>query len=209
MSYYYTYYLAYKTKDDKIYPLGPFDYKGKYRYVLSISRSFASDIHDEFWPIKKEMITDELVNAMMTHYDLSEHEDAKDVIFGGYSINKWMALKDLPIGSYIKNGYFLMDDIKRYEESDDTWDIFYDKLTPTEYAMRLESEMKFGPPKPKKDIDGYDITPHSVADYAYYAYPDYACAEYEASVLRKVADMLNEYNDIPDDAEVVVLDMEG
>jgi len=209
MSYYYTYYLAYKTKDDKIYPLGPFDYKGKYRYVLSISRSFASDLHDEFWSIKEEMITDELMNAFESHYYLDEHEDHKKQLLENMKTLKWCALKDLPKGSYIKKGYFLIEDISSYEKNEDTWDLFYDRLTPTEYTLRFENEIKFGPPKPYKDCDGYDITPHSVADYAYYAYPDCACAEYEAFILRQAAEMLNEYNDIPDDAEVVVIDSEG
>ena len=209
MSYYYTYYLAYRTKDDKIYPLGPFDYKGEYRYVLSISRSFASDLHDEFWPIKEEMITDELMDVFESHYYLDGYEDRKQQLLEDMKCLKWCSLKDLPKCSYIKKGYFLIDDISSYEKDEDTLDLFYDRLTPTEYALKLENEMKFGAPKPQKDCEGYNITPHSVSDYAYYAYPDYQCAEYEAFILRQAAEMLNEYNDIPDDAEVVVIDSEG
>lgn len=205
MSYYYTYYLAYKTKDNKIYPLGPFDYKNEYRDVLSISRSFASDMHEQFWQIKEEMITDELKEVFRNKYDFRYEEDKEQALMDALKEFKWVSLSDLPNDSYIKKGYFLIEDIKKYEKDNDAWDLFYEHLTPTEYAMQLENEMKFGKPKPQKDCDGYEIEVHSVADYAYYAYPDYQSAEYEAFILREVAGMLN----IPDDAEVVVLDMEG
>ena len=47
MSYYYNYYLGY-VKDGRVFSLGPFDYSGKLKALLSRSRSFASDLHDRF-----------------------------------------------------------------------------------------------------------------------------------------------------------------
>ena len=49
ISWYYCYTLAIKSKkDNKIYPLGPFDNKGEWKYIIERSRSFASDLHERF-----------------------------------------------------------------------------------------------------------------------------------------------------------------
>ncbi len=40
MSWYVSYYIGYRTKDGKIYPLGPFDSFGKLKSILNRFRSF-------------------------------------------------------------------------------------------------------------------------------------------------------------------------
>ena len=89
----------------------------------------------------------------------------------------------MPKGWYLT--YVLLEDLERSEDENSWFDGFYEVLTPATYAKRLEKEMKFGPPKPQKDCEGYDITPHSVADYTYHCWPDYDSLEWETHCIRQ------------------------
>lgn len=200
MSYYYNYYLGIKTSDNQIKPLGIFAADGSMYPVLCRSRSFASDLHDFFDPVKEEMITDELRRQF--EYDDCNGEKKMDKI-------KFLSLDALPSGSYIKSGYYLLEDIQRYEKTHDSEDLFYDSLTPQEYIIRSDNEIKFGKPGKRIDDFGEEYLPHSASDYGYYMYPDYLCKEYEANVIRIVAEAY-EYGTIYlNHGEIVVLETEG
>lgn len=187
MSYYYDYYIGYMTKDGKINPLGIYDCFGKLHSALSISQTYASDLHDDFVPISKDEYGDklELKNA------------------------KWLPVNMLPEGSYIKKGYFLVDDIHQYEEGNDMWDLFYEKLTPQEYIIKSDNELKFGKPQPKFDCEGNEMETYSAADYGWYMYPDYWCKEYEAHQLREAVGIYEYVTDIPKDSQIVIIETEG
>ena len=43
----------------------------------------------------------------------------------------------------------------------------------------------------------------------YYAYPDYESKEYEAFMIRNVAEMLRPWSNFPEDAVLVALETEG
>lgn len=199
MSYYYEYYIGYK-KDDKIYPWGPFTADGKIRSVICRPRSSASDLHTDFYSVKNEEISDELRAAF-------EHEDWK----GNKVVDvKWLPVSALPNGSYIKKGYFLIDDVKAYEEDYDWFEGFYDVLSPQVYIALLDKELRFGKNQPEKDCEGNEYTEHNASDYMFYTYPDYHCREYEAHVLRETVDSLESYRLISSgDVEWVVLETEG
>ena len=200
MSYYYNYTIGY-MHEDKIYPLGPYNSFGKLKDVISKSRSFASDLHYSFWHIPEEMISDELRKEF-------EYEDWK----GEKQIEvKYLPVTELPEGSFIKTGYFLIEDVEQYEqEHGDSYDLFYDHLSPTVYAAKAQNEARFGSPEKQVDEEGGDITPHSASEYMYYAYPDFNSKEYEAFQLRAAAEMLKEYGrPMPDGAVLVVLETEG
>lgn len=196
MSYYYTYYVGYE-QEGKVYPLGPYDRFGKLHDILSRSSSFASNIHYEFAPVKEEEISDELRKQF-------EYEDwhGKKVV----DIKK-CNLDELPTGSYIKTGYFLIEDVMEYEKEHNSEDLFYDTVTPTVYASMVTSEHLFGKPTPKKDVEGNEFEVHSASEYMYYAYPDYNTEEYEAFLMRRAAEVY-EYG-IPKDAHIVILLSEG
>ena len=213
MSWYYDYYICRKDKEDgKLYPFGPFDYKGKFFCVLSRSRSFASDLHENFCHIQTEadrqMISEELLK--MVHGELSD-EDYKE-FYEGSSSYYWSYLpyEDLPKGSYIKKGYCLIEDIDCYEDDDKYFDGFYDWLTPEIYAKKLENELKFGAPKPVKDEYGDEYTPHSVSDYSFFRWADYESSEYEASVIREVFGIMRSYYwDENENEEIIILLVQG
>ena len=195
MSYYYWYKLAYR-KDGKLYPLGPFDYTGELRSVVVRSGSFASDLHDEFKIVQDEMISDELRRAF-SYTDYEGKEKMQTV--------RYLPLNELPSGDYIRKGYFLIEDVKLYEERHDSWDLFYEHVSPTVYAALLQHEAQFGKPAPIKDAEGNIVDVYSASDYMYYAYPDYQSREYESFLIRAAAGMLDEFEEL----EVIVLEMEG
>ena len=201
MSYYYNYYIGYKH-NGKIYPLGPYDCNGKLKDVVSRSRSFASDLHESFDFVDENMISDELRKEF-------EYEDWN----GNKKVDvKYLPLKELPYGDFISKGYFLIDSVREYEKGEDDFenDLEYDKVDPVVYAAMVKNEIVFGKPSPKKDIEGGEMEVHGASDYMYYAYPNYSGKEYEAFVIRQVAEMLGEFNrNLPEGYEVVILETEG
>ena len=188
MSWYYTYYIGGMTNDGKIVPLGMYDRNGKIHSVVEKSRSFASDLHEMFLPIFHDMVSEELEQEFSyTDYDGSRKFDL--------TYMSYLPIKDLGSDDFIRKGYYLIEDVKQFEENEDTEELFYDHLTPQVYAAQLENELKFGPPQTQYDVEGYPYTPHSVRDYMYYAYPDYNSREYEVHMIREAAYMLyDEYN---------------
>ena len=199
MSYYYDYYIGYKS-GDKIYPFGPYNSLGKLKAVISRSRSFASDLHYEFYPIEDNEVSDELRKEF-------EYED--------WNGNRAVAVKvlpidDLPKGSYIKKGYYLIEDIKRYEDPDGKYfEGFFDCISPAVYASMVQNEVRFGKPECRQNDYGELYYPRTASEYMYYAYPDYESKEYEAAMIRNVADMLEGYEDLPEDAILLALETEG
>lgn len=199
MSYYYNYFIGY-ILEGKIYPLGPYTANGKRRDVVSRSRSFASDLHEDFYVIRDEMISDEL----RKDYEYETYEGEKEM-----PRLKYLRVSELPKESYIRKGYFLIKDVVLYEEGDgDSDELFYDRISPTVYAGMMKNEITFGKPADEYDAEGEKIERHSAGDYMYYAYPNYFSKEYEAEMLRVTAGMLDEY-DLPKGSELVVIEDEG
>lgn len=199
MSYYYNYYIGYRH-EDKIYPFGPYNSLGELKDVISRSSSFASDLHEDFYPIKEKEISDELRKEF-------EYEDWN----GNKTVKvKLLPIDELPSGSYIKNGYFLIEEVQRYEEDGGyDFDGFYDHVSPAVYASMAQNEAQFGKPERRKNDYDEWYYPKTASDYMYYAYPDYESREYEAEMIRSVARMLEEFSKLPGDAELLALETEG
>ena len=197
MSYYYTYYAGYML-DGKIYPLGPYDCDGKLRPIVEKSRSFASNLHDYFYCVRDEQISDEL---------------RKDFEYEGWSGEKrvdvrYLPISNLPKGSFVKRGYFLISDVRQYERDDCDFDGFFDMLPPQVYAAKLQNELLLGKNQPKEDEEDEDFSGRSASNYMYYAYPDYNSREYEAHMIREAVENLKDYR-YPDDRVFVALETEG
>ena len=196
MSYYYQYYAGY-CLDGKIYPWGPYNANGDIKPILSRSASYASDLHERFRPIQ----ADEISNELRAGFEVKDWHGDPTVPL------KILDLEDLPDGDFIKRGYFLIDDVQQYEANGDSYfDGFYNMLTPQIYAAKMSNELKFGPKKPKRDIEGNEFEEHSAGEY--YAYPDYESEEYESFIIRIVVELLKNY-DMPEGAKYVVLEREG
>jgi hypothetical protein len=184
MSYYYSYYMGVMKDDKKVYPIGPFDEEGKLYSIFTRSRSFAGHLYDEFIPMSDDFIADKDKNNIWAD-----------------EICKYLPYKDLPNGDYIKSGYFLIEDVQTYEAHEhNSYDIFWDYLTPTAYAAKLDNELKFG-----KDKDDE----HSIRDYMYFCYPEYYCQEYEVAMIKRAFEAyMAEHFDVSED-DLVVLETEG
>lgn len=197
MSYYYNYFIGYR-KNGKIYPWGPYTADGELKPIISKSRSFASDLHAYFHYVSEEEMSDELRKEF-------EYEDWN----GNKRIEvKYISENELPIGSYIKTGYFLIKNVQAYEKNEygGNFEGFYDVISPEVYAAKVQHEMMFGKNQPKKDDEGYEYTEPNASDYMYYAYPDYRTKEYESCILRQTIESLRTYED---DVEFIVLETEG
>lgn len=194
MSYYYNYYIGYK-KDNKIYPLGPYDALGNLRCTFYKSQSFASDLYEDFYEIADEQVSDELKKEF-------EHDLAEDRYCVKLSI---LPYTDLPEGSYIKSGYFLITDVEAYLQNHDSCDLFYEYLSPEIYAAKSANEIKFGPPKKKINQFGEPYYEHSAADYMWFTYADYNCKEYEVFKLKQMCSILEDYTNFQKENMVILL----
>jgi len=203
MSYYYNYYIGYK-KDGMIYPLGPYNARGELCEVFSRSRSFASDLHNEFYYVGEEQISDEL-RKEFTYKDWDDGE--------GMSRVKYLPVADLPEGNFIKSGYYLIEDVKYYldkETCSADWaeEMKRNYLPPEVYAAKAKNEMIYGAPAHQYDEEGGEFETHSASEYMYFAFPDYWGKEYEIHLLLCAMDMLERFDD-PKGAEYVILETEG
>ena len=209
MSWYYSYYICRKEKENgKLYPFGPFDYKGDFFDALEKSRSFASKLYESFYDIRsaedRHMISEELLRAV--HGGLSDDDYKKFYEGGGYYCWSYLPYNELPKGDYIRKGYCLIEDIACYEDEDNYFDGFYDWLTPEIYAKKLDNELKFGAPKPEKDSFGEEYTPHSMREYSFYRWVDYESPEYEAHVIRETFEIMRGDNK---DEEIFIILVQG
>ena len=216
MSYYYTYYLGYEDKDGKVYPLGPYDYYKHLCPVICRSRSFASKLYNRFSAIEKDKASEELKKEFPYEFE-DEDKDSK------FCSIKKIDLENLPKKSFIKKGYYLIQDVKRYEnylESDDVNaelpdGLFFETITPTVYANMLTSELLLnqgqqiisvvGDKEEGEEEPEYVEPQHSAGDYMFYAFPDVSSEEYEAYILKEAAMSFDRY----DGKKIVVLLIEG
>ncbi len=195
MSTYYDFYLAY-MKNGKLYPLGPFNRKQKLESVLSKSQSFISDMYYDFWDLPADKIGPEL-KEIFTYKDWNGDPELADL--------KYLQLEKLPTGSIVRKGYFLIEDVNKYEQGCVDEEIFYEYLSPVAYAAKAANEERFGPVKPRKDIEGNEFDTYSANDYMYYAYIDKNTKEYEASEIRNIANLLIDYDDEIDYKDIYVI----
>ena len=190
MSYYFSYYLGLMGDDGKIRPIGLFDENYEIYPIFSRSRSCASDLHDDFMKVRNDMFTEELKKKFAVQ-DKGIH----------YTNLKYLMLDDLPSDSFIKSGYFLISDIEEYEKNGgDSYDLFYDSLTPVVYQKASENELKFG---------GVKIGDHSIKEYAYYAYPDYYSKDYESFMIQSAFNAYLDSHIEIDRHKCAVLEEEG
>lgn len=176
MSWWYHYYIGREDpKTGMIYPAGPYGEEGNWLPVFSVSASFSSDLHRRFYPIDKEFASEELIEKFSFEFMF----DDKPTFYA-----KMLRLHELPEGSYIKSGYFLIKDVENYRKDGDPTELFYERLSPELYAVKMKNELVFGKSAPVKDIEGNELPTYSCADYMYYAFPDYHSEEYEAQRIR-------------------------
>lgn len=196
----YCYFIGY-IKDDKIYPLGMYNNKGKMVPVIEDSHSFASDLYELFDYVGDNQFSEELEKEFS--YSVYGTDSNRERL-------RYLKVKDLPTESYIKTGYFLISDIERFENDtyDDISELFYEHLSPVAYHAKFNSELVFGKPEPKVDCEGEEFPVYSAGEYAYYAYPDKRSREYDAELLRTVASQFESYKVEDKGKELVIIEVE-
>lgn len=207
MSEYHSYYIGYQTKDNMIYPIGPFDSHGKLHAVFYRSRSFASDLYEIFYGVRTSYISDKLCTCIYRQYDV---EPSKDNLKSSLRLD-YLPLDDLPAGGFVKNGYFLIEDVQRYLSAKSydrdelvRYELFFDRIPVSVYAAKLQNELLFGSTSKVDDNDDENVDAKSCKDYMYFSYPDLTCQEYEAFCIRLAANMFESYQ-LPKDARLVVI----
>ena len=200
MSWYYSYYIGFEEKETgKIKPLGPYDCYNQLIPVIQNSKSYTSDITDYFSDLPKEKTSEELREKF-------EYENWK-----GEKITnlRYAYINELPSTDFIVRKYFLNDDLKNFEEDEDSM-LFYNAITPQMYIELTKKELKFGKNKPKKDIEGYEYTEPNASDYRYDAIPNYRSKEYDSFLIHKMMDILLLYNyNIEANDKIVVIESQG
>ena len=97
---------------------------------------------------------------------------------------------------YIKKGYFLVEDIARYEETKDADELFYNHIGAIEYSNLAAKQIK---QSTYKDEYGDEHIKYGYEDYMYYAYPDYQSLEYLIHKMKIVINTMKniflDYND--------------
>ena len=153
MSVEYSYYAAYKNKNDHLlYPIGPFiKIKDKYEYkpILTRSGSFASDLYRSF----DRLTTDDCHKSLL---DALGFENVEDI----YGLHAIPYKNSERFGEFEKEGYVPISDVQEYKDYQGDYS-FYDILSPEVYAGMLISNN----PKAK--------------DYMYYKWIEYNSAAYE------------------------------
>lgn len=199
MSYWYTYYIGYEL-NGVVHVAGP-HYKESQKAMpaLAKSRSFASDLHDDFYNLSENKMGDD-VKYQFTYTDWEGKEALEKV--------KYLPIEQLPSVNFVKMGYYLIQDIQRYQKNKVVErEYFYSMISPEVYLAKVENQMKFGPNPEREDVFSNKIREPDASEYMFYAIPDYDSKEYESSILHQVVDMVDYA--IPHDAKVVILETEG
>ena len=201
MSWCATYYAGIMDTEGKIKPIGPYNDKGELKPIVERSRSFASDFYTDFYQTNEKQITPELRKEF-------EYEDYK----GDKNLDiRYLPLDEFPVGSYLKSGYYLIEDIKDWEKNPDSFEFdgFYNMISPLIYAEKMRNWFVYGDEKPKLDEEGYECEVHNPSEYMYAVIPDYSSKEYEADIVKDICYMLmNEY-EVPKGCRLVALLEEG
>ena len=135
MSWYISFYCATRNKKTKmLYPLGPYDNKGKYYDVLCKSRT--SHIWDQNEGViekaKLEEVSEELRTALRPETYENYFTEEEYGRYGGWIYI--LPYHELGASNYIKKGYVLLEDLERSEDENSWFDGFSDVLTPVTYA---------------------------------------------------------------------------
>lgn len=172
MSTYYDFYLGYKAKgDDKLHAFGPYDKFGNLTSFLCKSRSFISDIHEEFRKCSIEQLDDELKDKFTyTYSDPGKNEKV-------YCNLYYLDYDELPSNcDYMKSGFYPVDEVTEYIQDKESLDFYYTEYySPTEYGMKLATAVNSNDEEQIKWLKSF----------VFFTYPDYNSIEYDTYYIKK------------------------
>ena len=206
MSYYYNYYVGQRNKaTGKFTTVEPYDANGEPMCLLWKSSSFASDLHEDFYPIYSKDMEDRLksfscfVSSSMTDEEYDQ----------GYYKVKYMPYNDFQLFQPFRNGYVLTEDVISYsaDAGCDFSEYARDILTTEQYAAFAHSYMVS-----KKTRNVYDpATDEEIecnpSDYMLFNWVDYDGRQYEQW---SITNIISSLDITPDKGyELVILETEG
>lgn len=206
MSYYYNYYVGQRNKaTGKFTTVEPYDANGEPMCLLWKSSSFASDLHEDFYPIYSKDMEDRLksfscfVSSSMTDEEYDQ----------GYYKVKYMPYNDFQLFQPFRNGYVLTEDVISYsaDAGCDFSEYARDILTTEQYAAFAHSYMAS-----KKTRNVYDpATDEEIecnpSDYMLFNWVDYDGRQYEQW---SITNIISSLDITPDKGyELVILETEG
>lgn len=206
MSYYYNYYVGQRNKaTGKFTTVEPYDANCEPMCLLWKSSSFASDLHEDFYPIYSKDMEDRLksfscfVSSSMTDEEYDQ----------GYYKVKYMPYNDFQLFQPFRNGYVLTEDVISYsaDAGCDFSEYARDILTTEQYAAFAHSYMAS-----KKTRNVYDpATDEEIecnpSDYMLFNWVDYDGRQYEQW---SITNIISSLDITPDKGyELVILETEG
>ncbi len=177
MSTYYSFYIGYKTKDGKFHAYGPFDKEQQLRPCLEKSRSFISNLYEDF--IKLSI--NEMDDFLKEHFTYKGGFSSSDETL--HSDLYYLPVSELPETNFIKRGYYTTEDIVDYLANGEPY--FGEYYSENEYAIRISAAFKNG------DTEELD----RLKKFSYFSYPDYESKEYESFILHHFMSFQGPFDD--------------
>lgn len=211
MSYYYNYYFGSRNKSTGEFDTyGAYDDRSSPLCILSKSRSFASDLHDDMDYIPEEKMSYRM-KQFFGYKDFNGEEKIDNV--------KWISFNKLPDSNPIKGRYILKEELINYLNSEHDLsedEYFTEKLTMQQY--NIFAQMYLEDHKKTRKVEVYDLEKDEYVfknvkptDYVYYQWIDYNSKEYETWLIKTFAfysgiDLIDYRKE---DNELVLLETEG
>lgn len=207
MSYYYNYYVGQRNKETgKFTTVEPYDANGEPMCLLWKSRSYASDLHDDFDPIYSKDMEDRLKSfSCFVPSSMTDDDYDKD-----YYKVKYMPYNEFQLSEPFRKGYVLAEDVINYNYNDagcDFSEYARDILTPEQYAAFAHSYMTSKKRRKVYDPSSDEEIKCTPSDYMLFNWVDYDGRQYEQWCITNIISSL----DIsPDNGyELVILETEG
>lgn len=173
MSMYYNYYLGYLDENKKVVPLGPFNNEGKLKELFFYSHNYDFRVHDDFYRLNWEDLSDEFKEILGREFSYSDGESLKDI----WHPNSWgyLPLKEFingvtSIQRFIKTGYWEIGEIEAFLSlpEEDRNDYLYSgnlpyPMHPDVYAAKVTAD-----PEAAKNYMFYAVCDIYVDDYYRY-----------------------------------------
>jgi len=178
MGYWHNIYLGY-SKDGKVFPLGPYDAKGRIYPIYTYRHIWAGEnrLHDQ---MEHVLPTDQEVSDELRNVLAYETYEGKTI----YPDMRMIALDNLPALPIMSSGYVPIAQVEGYESFGGDPD-FYPVYTPMIYAEKLRGEMNGIPAQP---VEGEDEAPReSMRDFMFYQWVDRNTLAYDIHKVREVA----------------------
>ena len=161
----YYFYVGYKSKDGKFHAWGPYDRFNNLKPVLYKTGGFISDLYRDFYKMDIKDMDDKLKEKFV-------YNSNDELVTSLY----YLPSNELPDTNFIKERYFLTDDLADYllmTNPDVISNYDYESYSVEQYNLYCTQAIRSNN---KEEID-------RLSKYQYWSCPDYTCKEFESFIL--------------------------